>query len=141
MLLVSEGALCLVDGVDAAIRSKGNLIGFILRLNLVAWFKLLLMIFKEIAIRYSFTYEDLRFALQRVNAELDTYLERLRAIDYADYEKELAELKNINRLLTDSGSGETEIYTYLAKTSSNLQFHSFEEFDVKMQDENFVLEI
>ena len=141
MLLVSEGALCLIDGVDAVVRANGNLIEFILRLNLVAWFKLILMIFKEIAIRYNFTYEDLHFALQRINAELDAYLEKLKAINYADYERELEDLRNINFLLMNTCAGEEEIYSYLAKADLNLQFCSFDEFDEKMQDKDFVLEI
>ena len=37
MLLVSHGALLLVDATDATIRSGGNLIVFIARSNLVAW--------------------------------------------------------------------------------------------------------
>ena len=37
MLLVGHGCLCLVDAADAAIRSWGNLMGFMLHLNVVAW--------------------------------------------------------------------------------------------------------
>ena len=37
MLVVGHGALCLVDGADAAIRSRGNVLGFALHLNVVAW--------------------------------------------------------------------------------------------------------
>lgn len=37
MLVVGHGALCLIDGVDAELRSKGNPLLFATRLNLVAW--------------------------------------------------------------------------------------------------------
>ena len=37
MLLVGHGCLCLVDAADAAIRSWGNLMNFMLHLNAVAW--------------------------------------------------------------------------------------------------------
>lgn len=37
MLLVSHGSLCMVDVGDAALRSGGDLIGFLLRGNMVAW--------------------------------------------------------------------------------------------------------
>ncbi|AWH20114.1 hypothetical protein [Stenotrophomonas sp. ZAC14D2_NAIMI4_6] len=37
MLLVSHGSLCLVDVGDAALRSGGDIIGFLLRGNMVAW--------------------------------------------------------------------------------------------------------
>lgn len=55
MLLVGNATLCLVDGVDAAIRSGtsgGNPLTFILHLNLVAWGRLIMLIFRELRIRY-----------------------------------------------------------------------------------------
>lgn len=52
MLIVGYGALCIMDGADAAIRSGGNALMFILRLNLIAWFRLIILIFKELVIRY-----------------------------------------------------------------------------------------
>lgn len=55
MLLFGNATLCLVDGVDAAVRSGlsgGNPITFILHLNLVAWGRLLMLVFRELRIRY-----------------------------------------------------------------------------------------
>ena len=40
MLLTGHGVLCLVDGVDATIRSKGQVLDFVLHLNFVAWIRL-----------------------------------------------------------------------------------------------------
>lgn len=40
MLLTGHGVLCLVDGVDAAIRSTGEILCFALHLNFVAWKRL-----------------------------------------------------------------------------------------------------
>ncbi len=37
MLVVGHGVLCLVDGVDAKLRSKGDFLLFAMRINLVAW--------------------------------------------------------------------------------------------------------
>jgi hypothetical protein len=37
MLLVAHGTLCTVDAGDAALRSGGNVVAFLLRSNLVAW--------------------------------------------------------------------------------------------------------
>jgi hypothetical protein len=37
MLLVGHGSLCLVDGIDAGVRSGGNILTFALHLNSVAW--------------------------------------------------------------------------------------------------------
>ena len=37
MLLVGHGTLCIMDGADAAIRSGGKMVQFLLRTNLIAW--------------------------------------------------------------------------------------------------------
>lgn len=37
MLMVAHGSLCLIDAADAAVRSYGDIVGFMLRSNLVAW--------------------------------------------------------------------------------------------------------
>lgn len=55
MLLIGNATLCLVDSIDAVIRtgvSGGNPITFILHLNLVAWARLIMLVFKELRIRY-----------------------------------------------------------------------------------------
>lgn len=55
MLIVGNAALCMVDGLDAAIRTGikgGNPIMFILHLNLIAWGRLLILIFQELRIRF-----------------------------------------------------------------------------------------
>lgn len=141
MLIIGNGMLCLLDGVDALVRSKGNPIQFFLRLNLIAWFKLVLMVIKEVGIRYNFSYADLRIELQKINIELEEYIEKLKDIDYEKYKQELEELKNINNILKNNHTDTIQIYTYLADNGMNMQFNNFEEFDQKMRDENFVLEI
>ena len=70
MLIVGNAALCLVDGLDAAVRtgiSGGNPITFILHLNLVAWGRLLMLIFKELRIRYGSIIDQ---AISRYLAEI-----------------------------------------------------------------------
>lgn len=52
MLIVGHATLCLMDGLDAGIRSGGNVVTFILRLNLIAWVRLLILVFKELRVRY-----------------------------------------------------------------------------------------
>lgn len=52
MLIVGNATLCLIDGVDAGIRSGGNALTFILHMNLVAWTRLILLVLKELKIRY-----------------------------------------------------------------------------------------
>ncbi|WP_043679866.1 hypothetical protein [Castellaniella defragrans] len=48
MLLIAHGVLCLMDGADAAIRSGGNMIQFLLRSNLVAWIRFGTLALKEL---------------------------------------------------------------------------------------------
>ena len=52
MLLVGNCTLCIIDGVDAAIRSGGNALAFVLHMNLIAWARLVMLIFRELRIRY-----------------------------------------------------------------------------------------
>lgn len=53
MLLVGHGSLCLVDGVDAAIRSGGNVYGMLLNMNIVAWTRFSYAGFNEVRAMYS----------------------------------------------------------------------------------------
>lgn len=50
MLLISTGAMCLVDGVDAVIRGRGNAVLIFLRMNLIAWIRFIYLVFKELYI-------------------------------------------------------------------------------------------
>ncbi|UEL48215.1 hypothetical protein [Terrisporobacter hibernicus] len=52
MLIVGHGTLCIIDGADAAIKSGGNAVAFVLRLNIIGWARLLVLVFKELRIRY-----------------------------------------------------------------------------------------
>ena len=52
MLLIGNGTLCAIDGVDAVIRGKGNLVVTICHLNLIGWARLVTLAFSELRIRY-----------------------------------------------------------------------------------------
>lgn len=49
MLLIAHGSLCLVDTADAAIRSCGDMMQFMLRSNIIAWARLGTVALKELA--------------------------------------------------------------------------------------------
>ncbi|MBR9883764.1 MAG: hypothetical protein GYB21_08955 [Oceanospirillales bacterium] len=68
MLLVAHGGLCLVDAGDAAIRSGGEIIQFMLRSNMIAWVRFGTLALKEITVWYSAGQIDIEAA--------DLYLER-----------------------------------------------------------------
>ncbi|KGT46404.1 hypothetical protein [Acinetobacter sp. HR7] len=48
MLLVSHGTLCIIDGMDAALKSAGEPIQFLLRTNLIGWTKFSMLALKEV---------------------------------------------------------------------------------------------
>lgn len=52
MLIIGHGTMCVMDGADATIKSGGNAVAFVLRLNIIGWTRLLVLVFKELKIRY-----------------------------------------------------------------------------------------
>jgi hypothetical protein len=53
MLMVAHGSLCLVDGADAALRSYGDIVNFMLRSNLVAWARFGTLALRELRAWYA----------------------------------------------------------------------------------------
>ncbi len=121
MLIISNGVLCLFDGVDAAVRSKGNWILFFTRLNLVAWFRFLLLVLKEVMIRCSI--DSLLEAFKRSYAALCQYMEELKKIDIEAFKKET---ENYNLIADKLNNAETE-------NDLNYVLHkTFEQLDIKL---------
>lgn len=106
MQLSNSVAFCLVDGVDAYVRGKGNPVEVILRMNLIAWMRLVQLIIKEIMKTYGRSYEDISRDLDKINAEITKELERLKSIDYAAWQEENERVKDLNRRLELSGDYE-----------------------------------
>lgn len=90
MLLVGNGTLCVIDGLDAGIRSGGNFVAFFMRLNLVAWFKLIKMVLKEVCIRIGINIdlEEFLASFKRINEAIVAYLDELEKIDIEAFERE-----------------------------------------------------
>lgn len=74
MLIVGNSTLCLVDGVDAAAHGiiEGNVVSFICHLNLVGWTRLVMLVLKELHIRYG------AVVIQAINGFINTMLEDIR---------------------------------------------------------------
>lgn len=53
MLLIGHGSLCLIDAGDAAIRSGGDMVQFLLRTNLIAWARFGTLAIKELNTWYN----------------------------------------------------------------------------------------
>lgn len=75
MLLISHGTLCLVDGVDAGLRSGGNMVQFMLRANVIAWARFGTVAAKE-AISF---YKAGSLDIEAANEHLDREYEKLLA--------------------------------------------------------------
>lgn len=89
MLIVSNATLCVMDAVDAAVKSGGNLISFFLRLNLIAWYKLILRAIKELAIAFNLE-ELLAEFFDMIKEELIIEIEKLKNKFESRYSRELA---------------------------------------------------
>jgi len=108
MLLFGNGTLCLMDGIDAVIRSGGNFLTFFLRFNIIAWFRFVTLVLKEIFIRVGIKdvlQKDIA-AYQRINEVLTTYLKQLEQIDINQFKKEAAEYNKMLQRLSDAISSE-----------------------------------
>lgn len=69
MLLVSHGTLCMVDGIDAGLRSGGNIIQFMLRANILAWARFGTLAVKELRAWYFADKLDIEAANEHLDEE------------------------------------------------------------------------
>lgn len=143
MLIIGNGTLCLMDGADAAIRSGGNWINFFLRLNIIAWFRLVLLVFREVCIRLgiSFPLQKQIDAYIRINEALVEYLEQLKQIDI---DKFYEETEKYNKLIAmmEKTSTEEELTDLLKSeyVSLGLELPYKGSFDDFMKDDSLKLE-
>ncbi|MEJ5257221.1 MAG: hypothetical protein WHS64_03125 [Fervidobacterium sp.] len=101
MLIIGHGTLCLMDGLDAAIRSAGDWLNFFLRFNIIAWFRFLSLVLKEVFIRLKISLPLQRQleAYIRINQALDDYLKMLESYDIERYRRETEQYKKTLELL------------------------------------------
>lgn len=76
MLLVGHGALCLIDGTDAAIRSGGDMVQFLLRTNLIGWLRFGQLGLKELNTWYTSGHIDEDTVDEYLDTELKKMLEQ-----------------------------------------------------------------
>ncbi len=143
MLIIGDGVLCLMDGVDSAIRSGGNWVNFFLRLNIIAWFRLVCLVLKEVCIRLgiSFPLQKQLDAYIRVNEALSDYLSQLEQLDIEKFKEETNKYKGLLLLIEGAESEESLNAILLNEYKSlGLELPYKGEFDEFMQDNNAVLE-
>ena len=128
--LVNNGAFCLVDGSHAYFKGSGNPVEVILRMNLIAWLRLVKLIIKEILLMYNKSYADLTNELEKINGVLNEELDKLKTYDYAAWQQENEILKDFNKLI--DGKDDKEIgdlameYVFTYEVKRN--YSNFDEF-------------
>ena len=124
MLLLGNGTLCVMDGIDAGIRSGGNFLAFFMRLNLVAWFRFVTLVLKEVCIRVGLT-DALQMnieAYKRINEALLLYLSELEKIDIALFKKETEEYNKAIAVFASAKSAK-ELNVMLLETFDRMGFN------------------
>lgn len=93
MLIVGNGTLCLIDGTDAAAHGLiegGNVMIFILHLNYIAWARLVMLVLRELRIRFGpviadtikkFEEEILYTVTPKERVVIQQFYERMQQLD------------------------------------------------------------
>ena len=110
MLLCGNGTLCLMDGADAYARSGGEWLGFFLRLNIIAWYRLIQLALKEVCIRTGISKQYMwqTEIYKRTNIALSEYLCELSKYDIEQFKSEAERCNEISELI-DSSLSEKEL--------------------------------
>lgn len=97
MLILGNGTLCVMDGIDAGIRANGNALRFFMRMNLVAWLRFVMLVLKEVFIRIGIANSMQKGieAYKRINEALLVYLNELEKIDIELFKKETEEYNKL----------------------------------------------
>lgn len=74
MLLVAHGTLCMIDAGDAALRSGGDLVQFLLRTNMIGWVRFGTLALKEVYVWHNSGHIDADSVDEYLDAELKKML-------------------------------------------------------------------
>lgn len=122
MLLFGNGTLCLMDGMDAAVHSGGNFLFFFMRLNLIAWFRLVALVFREVCIRVGIDdvlQKDIN-AYKEIKKTLQLYLNELERIDIELFREETQKYQKVINPIKNMNSNE-ELTTILLNVFEELK--------------------
>lgn len=124
MLLFGNGTLCVMDGIDAGVRSGGNFLAFFMRLNLIAWFRFVTLVLKEICIRVGISSPLQAYleAYKKINEALLLYLQELEKIDIELFRKETEEYNHAVELFYKTSTNE-ELNVMLLNTFDRMGFN------------------
>ena len=121
MLLFGHGTLCLMDGADALVRSGGNWLMFFTRMNIIAWGRFTVLVLKEICLRAGIQapLQKQLDADKKITASLQTYMEQLKRIDLAAFQKETAQYQPLESYI-DCIEDEKSLNFFLKKNMVEL---------------------
>lgn len=139
MLLVGNGTLCVMDAIDAGVRSGGNFLMFFMRINFIAWLKLIKMVIKEICIRIGFS-ADLSVqidAMRKIDEAVSNYLTELEKIDYERFVIESKSYEDFaNGLVAIKDDYQMSEYLLETYKTMDLELPWKGDFDEFMSDKN-----
>lgn len=97
MLIFGQGTLCLFDTIGAVAESGGCALTFFLHVNLVAWFRFVALVFKEICIRYEMSKNEQieAPAYSCIISEINICSNNSNDSDYENNHKFIEELDNL----------------------------------------------
>ena len=142
MLIFGNGTLCVMDGIDAGVRSGGNFLAFFMRLNLLAWFRFVTLVLKEVCIRLGIAtpLQSYLEAYKRINEALLNYLKELERIDIEAFKEETEEY---NKIITsfDQVTNSEEMNKMLLATFDRMGYKKpwQGDFDEHMSNKNEAL--
>ena len=121
MLLFGNGTLCVMNGIDAGLRSGGNFLAFFMRLNLIAWFRFVTLVLKEVCIRVGLSNALQRQieAFKRINEALLVYLHELETINIEAFKRETEQYNQIMEAFATAKT-ENELNVMLLDTFDKL---------------------
>lgn len=143
MLILGNGILCMMDGIDAAVRSGGNWKMFFLRFNLIAWYRMIHLVLREVCIRLNinFSIEKYLNAFVQINDALTSYLSQLKQIDLERFKRETQQYNQM-LMLMEKAETEEELNIILKKNYQvlGLPLPYDGDFDDFMKDSSSILE-
>lgn len=141
MLIVGNGTLCFLDGADAIIKSGGNILELVLHLNIIAWFRLVQLVFHEIMLRLGFDYEDLKIQFEYLNYKMSQYIDSLKSVDYISYKIQIKELNDLSVLLSSGDIAEATDFMsdYIEKHQIKTDFDTQNSFEMKMSEQDTII--
>ena len=142
MLLLGNGTLCVMDGIDAKVKSGSNFLVFFMRLNLIAWLRFVTLVLKEVFIRIGIAdaLQKNIDAYKRINEALLIYLNELKKIDIDLFKKETEEYNKVINTF-DSAKTYEELNTMLLDIFDRMGYNKpwRGDFDEHMSNKNGTL--